>query len=120
MRIAKHYPMAYTPEILAEYRMHQQSISGQSFTTAKNLLDLQWVINTSQQYLPETKRQAVRRKAMRFYAHYALRVANRLWHSSYNKQGVKAQINEALRMHQDAHMYWKILKLYTKMMLNYR
>lgn len=119
MRIARHYPMAYTPKILAEYRMHLQSISGQAFTSAKNLLDLQWVINTSQQYLPEAKRQEVRKKAMKFYAHYALRVANRLWHSSYNRQGVKAQIREALRMHQDAFMYYKIIKLYTKMILNY-
>ncbi len=119
MRIAKHYPMAYTPEILADYRMHAQSISGQAFTSAKNLKDLQWVISVIQQYLPESERTPVRDKALKFYAYYALRVANRLWHASYNRQSVKAQIKEALRMHQDPGMYWQILKLYTKMFLNY-
>ena len=119
MRIAKQYPMAYTPEILADYRMHQQSISGQAFSSAKNMQDLQWVINTIQQYLPEAERPAVRQHALKFYAHYALRVANRIWHTSYNKKGVQAQIKEALRMHHDTAMYWQILKLYTKMILNY-
>lgn len=119
MRIASHYPMAYTPEVLAAYRMHLQSISGQSYTNAKNLQDLQWVINISQQYLPDSERQQVRKKALKFYAHYALRVANRLWHTSYNRDGVRAQIKEALRMHRDPAMYWKILKLHTKMILNY-
>jgi glycosyltransferase involved in cell wall biosynthesis len=120
MRIARQYPMAYTPEVLADYRIHAQSISGQAFATAKNLKDLQWVINTFQAYLPESERPMVRKSAMKFYAHYALRVANRLWHSSYNSQGVKAQIREALRMHKDLPMYWKILKLYTKIIINYR
>lgn len=120
MRIARHYAMAYTPEVLAEYRIHAQSITGQAFTSAKNLKDLQWVINVSQQHLPETERQEVRNTAMKFYAHYALRVANRLWHSSYNRHGALAQIKEALRMHQDPLLYWKILKLYTKIIINYR
>lgn len=119
MRIASRYPMAYTPELLAEYRVHQQSISGQAFATARNLKDIQWVINTIQAYLPERERNRMRHKALKFYAHHALRVANRLWHASYNRQGVKAQIREALRMHKDAGMYWQVLKLYTKMMLNY-
>lgn len=117
MRIAKHYPMAYTPEILAAYRMHYQSISGQSFMTAKNLHDLQWVMNKIHPYLPEEARSSVRKEAMRFYAHYALKTANRIWHNSYNRQSVKAQIHEAFRMHQDAGIYWKAFKLYTKMML---
>ncbi len=119
VRIAKEYSMAYTPEVLADYRTHQLSISGKAFASAKNMQDLQWVINTIQQYLPEAARSGVRRQALKFYAHYALRVANRLWHSSYNRQSVKAQVKEALRMHQDFAMYWQILKLYTKMMLKY-
>ncbi|EMR01075.1 putative glycosyl transferase [Cesiribacter andamanensis AMV16] len=117
MRIARRYAMAYTPEVLSAYRMHYQSISGQSFVQAKNLHDLQWVMNTIHAYLPDEVRGSVRRTALRFYAHYALKIANRIWHRSYNRQTVKAQIQEALRMHQDPGLYWKIAKLYTKMML---
>jgi glycosyltransferase involved in cell wall biosynthesis len=117
MRIAREYPMAYTPEILASYRMHYQSISGQSFMTAKNLHDLQWVMDKIHAYLPAEARKGVRNEAMRFYAHYAMRTANRIWHLSYNRQSVKAQMREAFRMHQDAGIYWKAFKLWTKIML---
>ncbi|AHM60590.1 family 2 glycosyl transferase [Flammeovirgaceae bacterium 311] len=119
MRIASRYPMAYTPETLAAYRMHFQSISGQAYNSAQNMRDLQWVINTTQEYLPQAARQQVRKKALKFYAHFALRLAHRLWNTSHNRKGALAQVREALRMHQDLSLYWQILKLYTKMLLNY-
>jgi glycosyltransferase involved in cell wall biosynthesis len=117
-RIAKHYETAYTPEVLAEYRIHMTSVSGKSFLNAKNMRDLRWVMDVLQEYLPEKQREAVRKESHRFYAHYALGVANRLWHSLQSKKDVKAQVHEALRMHTDIRLLWKITKLYTKMALN--
>ena len=43
-RIAAHYPVAYTPAPLAEYRFHIRSISGRSFLRAENVRDIRWVI----------------------------------------------------------------------------
>ncbi len=37
VRIARHYPVAYTPQVLAAYRLHAASISGRSYASAKNL-----------------------------------------------------------------------------------
>jgi glycosyltransferase involved in cell wall biosynthesis len=118
MRIARDYPMAYEPTVLAAYRLHMTSISGQSYTSAKNLKDLQWVIQTIQQYLPEPERERLYKKAMKFYAHYGIKIANDLWYGFRNRQGARTQVQEALQMHQDPLMYWKIAKLYTKMALN--
>lgn len=118
VRIARHYPIAYVPEVLAAYRLHVDSISGQSYATAKNLKDLQWVMLAIQQYLPETAREKVLNQSMKFYAHYGIKIANDLWYGLKNREGVKIQVQEALRMHRDWRMYWKITKLYTKMALN--
>lgn len=118
MRIARHYPVAYEPEILAAYRLHMASISGQSYASAKNLKDLQWVIRTIQQYLPENEKEVLYKEAMKFYAHYGLKVANDLWYGLRNRMGAKVQVREALSMHKDALLYWKITKLYIKMALN--
>lgn len=118
VRIARHYPVAYVPEVLAAYRLHFASISGQSYATAKNLKDLQWVMHTIQQYIPETERARILEQSMKFYAHYGIKIANDLWYGLRNRQGVKTQVQEALRMHRDLLMYWKIIKLYTKMGLN--
>jgi glycosyltransferase involved in cell wall biosynthesis len=118
VRIALHYPIAYVPEVLAAYRLHFASISGQSYATAKNLKDLQWVMQTIQQYLPESERAQVLKQSMKFYAHYGIKIANDLWYGLRNRDGVKIQVREALQMHSDWLMYWKITKLYTKMALN--
>lgn len=118
VRIARHYPVAYVPEVLAAYRLHFASISGQSYATAKNLKDLQWVMLTIQQYLPETEREKILNGSMKFYAHYGIKIANDLWYGLKNRKGTKTQVREALRMHRDWRMYWKITKLYTKMALN--
>ena len=118
VRIAREYPVAYVPETLAAYRLHFASISGQSYASAKNLKDLQWVMLAIQQYLPETERARVLQQSMKFYAHYGIKIANDLWYGLKNREGVKVQVQEALRMHRDWRMYWKITKLYTKMALN--
>lgn len=118
MRIARDYPVAYDPEVLAAYRLHTASISGQSYSSAKNLKDLQWVIRTIQQYLPDTEKEVLYKEAMKFYAHYGIKIANDLWYGLNSRQGAKTQVREALSMHKDALLYWKITKLYIKMALN--
>lgn len=118
VRIARDYPIAYSPRVLAAYRLHAASISGRSYATAKNLKDLQWVMHTIQQYLPETERGRILNQSMKFYAHYGIKIANDLWYGLKNRQGVRIQVQEALHMHRDWLMYWKITKLYTKMALN--
>lgn len=118
VRIAHRYPIAYHPDILAAYRLHFSSISGQSYATAKNLKDLQWVMLAIQQYLPEPEKEKILQHSMKFYAHYGIKIANDLWYGLKNREGARTQVREALRMHRDGPMYWKIAKLYTKMALN--
>jgi glycosyltransferase involved in cell wall biosynthesis len=118
VRIARYYTIAYDPAILAAYRLHFSSISGQSYATARNLKDLQWVMKAIQEHLPAPEKEKIFRHSMKFYAHYGIKIANDLWYGLKNRQGAKTQVQEALRMHRDGRMYWKIAKLYTKMALN--
>jgi hypothetical protein len=120
VRMSSHYPVVYTPEVLAEYRRHESSISGQAFLSGQNLRDLQWVIHTIQNYLPENDRKKAKAEASRYYAHYAANTANRLWQSARNKKGAAAQMREALRLHGDLKLYWRLAKLYARMTLNIR
>jgi len=117
VRIAARYPIAYTPEILAEYRMHQNSISGNSFLTGQNMRDLNHVINIISTYLPESERNSVMRKSKTFYAHYALRIANSIWHDIKNFKGATIQVKAAWKMSKDPLLVLKIIKLYTKIAL---
>lgn len=118
VRIARYYPIAYTPDVLAEYRKHSSSISGQKFVNGHYLLDLLRVMGYIQNYLPTEQRDKLLKKSKKFYAHYGLRVANQVWHTSHNKSGVQQQVKQTLSLHSDLLLYWKIGKIYLKMLLN--
>lgn len=118
VRIAAHYDMAYTPEVLAEYRRHYSSISGRSFATAENMASLEWVMNKIQEHLPVHDRKDVREASRTFYAHYAMRVAGALWKRFKDRRGASAQALAAWRMSRDVGLLLKIIKLYTRITLN--
>jgi hypothetical protein len=73
-----------------------------------------------QEHLPAHERRKILSRSKKFYAFYALRMANDVWHTTHNKKAVKAYIKEALNMHRSAKMYSKILKIYAKILLNRR
>ena len=118
VRIAARYKMAYLPEVLAEYRKHFSSISGKSFLTGKNMHELTTVMDKIQHYIPEKRRTSVIKSSKRFYAHYALRVANDLWKYFKHRQGAASQVKAAWSMSRDITLFYKILKLYTRITLN--
>ena len=118
VRIAAHYDVAYTPQILAEYRMHSRSISARSFGNAQNIKDIRWVIDAIQKLVPDEKKEAVKKAASKHYARYALRIANALWHETHDKKITQLQIREALKLHTDPGMLYPIAKIYAKMLIN--
>ena len=118
VRIARYYPIAYTPEILADYRKHISSISGQKFLSGQHLHDLTRVMAYIQQYLPENQRQSILKKSKKFYAAYGLRLANQLWHLNHDKASAHTQIKTALSLANNLTLYPQVLKIYTKMLIN--
>jgi glycosyltransferase involved in cell wall biosynthesis len=118
VRIAAHYPIGYIPDILAEYRRHLGSISGRSFLTAKNMKELAWVMNKIKAYLPPEKQEIIINESKKFYSHYAIKIANRLWKDLRHRSGAAAQVKAAWNMQKDVFLFYKIVKLFTRMMLN--
>jgi hypothetical protein len=118
VRIAARYAIGYTPEVLAEYRRHQASVSGRTFATGENMKGLTWVMQQIQRHLPPCDRQLVMHKSRSFYAHYALRVANSLWTNFKDRRGASAQARAAWNMSRDAELLFKIIKLYTRITLD--
>ncbi|HEX8040538.1 MAG TPA: glycosyltransferase, partial [Chryseosolibacter sp.] len=118
VRIAARYPVGYTPEVLAEYRKHYNSVSGNAFVTGANMRSLEWAMERIQQYLPADERARILGESRRFYAHYALRVANSLWMNFKDRRAASVQVAQAWKMSRDANLVYKILKLYTKIILN--
>ncbi len=115
MRIAAHYPTGYIPEILAEYRKHDDSISGKYISTGQNIRDLKQVMQTSKRYFNANQWQMIQKDATRFYAGYAIHTARKLWGRYQNKEGTKNQIKEALNLSPNIQVLFQASKLYLKM-----
>jgi glycosyltransferase involved in cell wall biosynthesis len=101
VRIASRYPVAYTPDILAEYRTHAGSISRDKVRSSANLADMAWVVDTIQGYLPDSERNELRSQAETNCARLALHYAGRLWHFEGDSEASNRQLDGALRLSDD-------------------
>ena len=120
VRIAAHYPVAYTPDVLAEYRMHSNTISNRAFLDASHVKDMEWVIERIQKWVPPDRKKKFRREASKRYAVYSLDVANTIWHKTGNRMLTHTLLMEAARLYFGKEMIVKMLKVYTKMLINRR
>jgi glycosyltransferase involved in cell wall biosynthesis len=114
-RIAKHYPIAYTPKNLAQYREHELSISNESFITGKNLQDIKTVIEIIMTYLPPEDRKRIRHRAEKIYAYYSLNRRTYLWRLNKDIQPRYIYFYNLLRMHTDLKLLIKSVKLLVNM-----
>lgn len=110
-RIAKNYSTAYTPELLAEYREHNNSISGRSFLTGRNIHDIAKVIQTINKYVLEKDRKRMNHLAQKYYTYWAFDFTKNLWLKTRNKNIVINQTREILKIHRDAKLVLKVFKL---------
>jgi glycosyltransferase involved in cell wall biosynthesis len=115
VRIARHYPMAYTPQILAEYREHAASISSEKARLGHIPADLTRVIDAIQQHLPAEERKRMSSLSKRRYATFSLNDAYRRVKDTQNWSLVQLQISQALEMSQHPLVYYHIFKFYIKL-----
>ncbi|MFD2573309.1 glycosyltransferase family 2 protein [Spirosoma soli] len=118
VRIARYYPVAYTPEVLAEYRCHDQSISDQKLTTGQALRDLRIVIDTIQYHLPKHYRERVHKKAKKHYLWYGMYGAYNAWKMSGNYSNMRKSIQEAFLLHSGLLFYVLLTKVGLKIFLH--
>ena len=120
VRIAAHYQVAYTPEILAEYRVHINSISHRSYMSAKHIQEMQWVINSIQKWFPEDQRKSLKKQASKNYAEYAMVIANSVWHNTGNRKITHKLMMETAKMYFNKEIASQMVKIYAKMLINRR
>lgn len=119
VRIAKNYKVAYTPDYLADYREHSNSITGNLSFNGNSLKSLRTVMNHIQAYLPESKRKLVCQRSRKHYGWSALNKALLTWQKTRNRKIVHQQVKKiAIIYYGDISMYKQIIKLYCKMILN--
>jgi glycosyltransferase involved in cell wall biosynthesis len=117
VRIARHYPMAYTPEILAEYRGHAASISSEKDRLGYILTDTTHIIAAIREHLPTKDKERVSSLSKRHYAISSLSAAYRRIRETRNWSLVQPRIDQALEMSRHPYVYYHIFKFYVKLLL---
>ena len=119
VRIARNYSIAYTPLILADYRRHSNSISGNKHAYGEYFLDLELAMAYIQQHIPLQQRQELLKKSKEYHSHHGMYIANEVWHAAHDRKMTFSFIKQLLSMHKDYKLYGKIAKLLFKMAINY-
>ena len=117
VRIAKHYPFAYTLDILAEYRLHNQSISSTKLASGEIVADLVQVIGRIREHLPAAHRQRITKLASRFYAHYVITEAYETAERTQDWELVYRAIAKTLRLSRHLGIYNHLVRAWAKHLL---
>lgn len=119
VRISASYPIVYSPEYLALYRIHKNNISSRSYVTGQNLRDISKVVNIIQNYLPEKDKRKLKRRAEFNFASYFAINADKIYHELGSKKAAMAQVRGALQMSVNKHTLFAFMKIYFKVMIRY-
>jgi hypothetical protein len=87
---------------------------------AEHIQEMHWVIESIQKWLPEDLRKNLREEASKHYAEYAMDVANSIWHQTGNKKITHKLMMETAKMYFNREILSKMMKIYTKMLINRR
>lgn len=120
-RIAAHYEMAYSPKPLVNYRIHSKNITGNSFLTAQNIRDIDFVINTFQNYLPQERKKTYKKEAKREYALYiSNQVVNRIYHEQKNPTAAVFQARKIFEFYPSILTLFCFAKVSFKKLIKYK
>jgi glycosyltransferase involved in cell wall biosynthesis len=97
VRVAADYPIWYEPQVLAAYRMHENSNTGRHFRLARELDYTRQAIEIFSDYLPSQTARAIASRARATYAGVALSNARRLGQAG-DLRGMGAHLAAALRL----------------------
>ena len=120
VRIACHYPVAYSPELLAEYRGHADSISWEKAQQGQLLADWAHVIARIEQHLLPAQRQKIGQLARKRCAQLGIGDAYHVLAQTKNWSVAHGQLAQALRLSQHPATYYHVLKFYAKVLWDLR
>ena len=118
VRIARHYPFAYTPETLAEYRGHTYSISWAKLMSGELVTDMVQIIGRIQQHVPAQHRKQVAEFSGKYYAHFVITTAYELAERSQDWGMVYRLVKKSLELNNEFDMYKKLGRAWAKYQLS--
>jgi glycosyltransferase involved in cell wall biosynthesis len=119
VRIARYYPVAYTPEVLADYRFRAHSITWEKRRTSQLVPDFLNVIGRIQSHLPKKGRKKIINSSKKYCAHMMVYNAYSVFKELKDARLVHKQAKQVLNLSNHYSIYFSIAKLYLKCAVEY-
>ncbi|MBE7170892.1 MAG: glycosyltransferase [Williamsia sp.] len=111
IRIAAHYPVAYSPQRLALYRSgHSSSITQRSLISGQNVKDIAKVIDIVQDYLPVEKKKQLKRLAKKNFSIMYAGQSYKMYR--FQRRTAFIQAREALKLNINLRSLYWVIRLY--------
>ena len=120
VRIARFYPVAYSPEMLADYRGRPGSISWQKVQQGNLMPDLTRVIKLIEQHLPIEQRERIINLARRRCAHLGIGDAYHVLQETKDWSAAQFQLGQVLQLSKHPSIYYQMLRFYVKAFVRLR
>ena len=120
IRIASRFPVAYTPQNLALYRVHNNNISSRYLSTGQNIKDIKKIINITQNYLPKEIRRERKAAAKRNFAVYFTTNAQKIYRLNQNPLVALKQAKAAFMLSINKVTMISLLNICVKILINYK
>ena len=119
VRIAAHFPVAFSPLNLAYYRVHPANISSRSFNKASNIRDINYVINEINKFVPVSDRKRIANLSKKNFSIYFARLSHKIYHEYERPKDGLYQAVFALMMHSNFETFKYSIKLIIKYLFGY-
>lgn len=121
VRTAAHYPFAFIPVKLANYRVHDnENITSLYFQSGQHIKDVLKTMDTVQNYLPENKRKKIKRNAKKHWSVYYARTSDMVYHKYHNPNQAIAQARLAFDMNKNLTTFFFLFKMHIKKLIRYK
>jgi glycosyltransferase involved in cell wall biosynthesis len=119
VRIARYYPVAYTPEVLADYRIRTHSITWEKSRTNQLVPDLLNVLGRIQSHLPRKGRKKIIDSSKKYCANMMVYNTYNVFKELKDARLAHSQIKQALHLSNHYSIYYSIAKFYLKCAVEY-
>jgi glycosyltransferase involved in cell wall biosynthesis len=118
--IAAYFPVAFSPMNLALYRVHHTNISFRSLSRAKNIREMNFVINEIKKFLPENEVKRISNLSKRNFSVYYARLSHKVYHDYNRPHDALYQAIFSLRLHLNFETFKYSSKLIFKYITGYK
>lgn len=120
LRIAAYSELAYSPKVLANFRIHGKTLAGEALKSGSNIKDIAKIIGIIRGYLPLEVRDEVSNTSKKYFSQHFAQLSHKVYHEFKDTGAAMQQAKSALLLHINTISVQYSLLLFLKVAIGYK